>query len=329
MGFLDDQIKSLGNAVKDAVEGNSKRGFIKNPTVSGSSARAIKRELIYQSYGAKENWYQALPYGFRFIPRGSDAKNAVTMYLPISPSNLNITTHFATNIITTLYGTVEEHSEVRYFDIQISGTTGIAPRYVAPVGESSPESPSQDGNKITGRQSSGQGFSVSLGGFFQQSVGIFNQIVNQANTLLNGNPTNSRGLNSAATGYIAFHNLYKVLMQYKLDAAGIDGTGERVEHPLQFLNYKDNNQYDCAVVKFVLKRDASNPMLYNYDIVLRAYNLKTLNSDVVNNELLERSKILGIDGVNNSSYFNKAKDISNRVKGILGGARGGVDVLGR
>ncbi len=41
------------------------------------------------------NWYTAKPYGFKFTPR--DGSGAVVMFLPISPSNLTIATHFATN----------------------------------------------------------------------------------------------------------------------------------------------------------------------------------------------------------------------------------------
>src|SRR4051812_8540541 len=76
------------------------------------------------------NWFTAKPYGFRFTPKEGQVK---VMYLPIGPSNLTITTHFATSITPTIYGTVEEHSPVRYFDIAIEGTTGMAPKFVNPM----------------------------------------------------------------------------------------------------------------------------------------------------------------------------------------------------
>ena len=74
-----------------------------------------------------DNWYKALPYGFRFSPR--DGSASVICYLPLSPENITVSTHFGTNIIPTLYGTIEEHSEQRYYDIVLSGTTGFAPKY--------------------------------------------------------------------------------------------------------------------------------------------------------------------------------------------------------
>ena len=84
------------------------------------------------------------------------------------------------------------------------------------------------------------------------------------------------------SGYTAFHNLYRFLLAYKKDAAGVfikgvhSGEEQRRGHPLQFLNYKDNIQYDVAIQNFVLKRSADDPMLYNYTITMRAYNLQQI-----------------------------------------------------
>jgi hypothetical protein len=82
--------------------------------------------LLYSIAYNLTNWYQALPYGFKNVRRDGSVR---IMFLPISPSNIQVVTHYATNIVPTLYGTVEEHSEQRYFDITISGTTGFSPRY--------------------------------------------------------------------------------------------------------------------------------------------------------------------------------------------------------
>src|SRR6185369_1371883 len=104
--------------------------FSLNDIFGGAKLKGAAPQLGFQDTGSdglpgykviKSNWFTAKPYGFKFTPR---AGKAMTMFLPIAPSNLTISTGFATNAIPTLYGTVEEHSPVRYYDITIEGTTG-------------------------------------------------------------------------------------------------------------------------------------------------------------------------------------------------------------
>jgi hypothetical protein len=265
-----------------------------------------------------------MPYGFQFFSRGSTKPE--TIYLPISPSNLNIATHYATNVITTLYGTVEEHSEQRYFDITIEGTTGISPRYVQ---VRDLEYAGGFGGKFQrGRLTANIESSVpSLGGFFSKTIGRVNNILQKANDIL-GRQENVTGIDINRTGYVAFHNLYKFFLRYKRDASGIDGAQERKQHPLWFINYKDNNRYKCSIQRFILKRSASDPMLYNYTILLRAYEVQNVSEKIVN-VFESRMRDLGLNGVEDSSIFSSIKNISNGAKNILGSLSGGINLLGR
>jgi hypothetical protein len=271
-----------------------------------------------------KNWYSAKPYGFKATRRNN---TVVTMFLPISPSNLTVSTNFATNAISTLYGTVEEHSEVRYFDIVIEGTTGMTPRFVAPyIGEPAEAFPSV---RKFGRSSVSVADGISMGGFFAKTLNAINTVKNKANDLLGGGTKPKAGLHAENSGYVAFHNLYRFLLQYKKDAAGTAGnTGQRGAHPLTFFNYKDNNQYDVVVKNFIMKRSAENPMLYNYSIQLRGYNIGSITSPI-DEDLKERLRDLGLNGIDSSSLLGDIKSLSKAAKSIVGSAAGGINVLGR
>lgn len=274
---------------------------------------------------SSQNWYSAKPYGFKFTPRNGPS---IVMFLPISPSNLTITTNFAVNIIPTLYGTVEEHSDVRYYDVNIEGTTGFAPKYTTPY--ASDPATAADFFKKSGRSSFSVAQGISLGGFFSKTLSALNAVQNKASDLLNGAPQPVSGIANDDSGYAAFHNLYRFLKVYKQDAAGVNGSfGPRTAHPLTFFNYKDNNEYDCVVRGFVLRRTNADPNQYFYSIQLRCYNIRTVAGNSLNDDLKQRLQDLGLSGVDGSSVLGDIKSLSNSAKGIVGAALGGVSVLGR
>jgi len=309
MGWTDNPIGEIAGAL----------GISDN----GENSPTNLKSMASTPYTAKsQNWYRALPYGFRFNSRDGDKW---TCYLPLAPENIIVSTHFGTNIIPTLYGTIEEHSEQRYYDIVFSGTTGFMPKYHTPFG-GTPE-------KSLGRKSykddkSNVGIDPQLaGGFFQSSIGALNQGLNTVSKMaenFTGVEINS-GVTPSASGYMAFHNFYRFLLAYKKDAAGLSSTKKRKKngHPLTFLNYKDNQQYDCAITKFDLTRSAASPNLYNYKITMRAYNLRDLNDlDEDTGKISERLEDLGLSGVE-GSLFQKMKQTSNGAKGIIGVVTGG------
>jgi hypothetical protein len=267
-----------------------------------------------------ENWFTSKPYGFRFYPRNGNT-TGLTMYLPINPSNIQISTNFATNMITTLYGTVEEHSPVRYYDIVIEGTTGMSPKYVE-VGQNVP---------YKGRASAEvvQSLSGAAGGFFSKTLGILDTIRNAASSLSDGTPQTTSGVDMLNSGYAAFHNLYRLLLKYKQDVSGDLNAQERKRHPLTFFNYKDNNEYDVVVRNFTLRRSAENPQLYYYSITLRGYNLRTANGNITTDSTADQLKALGLDGVDSSSFLATIKGTANKVKSVLGPLGAGINILGR
>lgn len=273
-----------------------------------------------------ENWYKQLPYCFRHTDRKGIIEE---FYLPLSPSNISIVTHFATNVISTMYGTVEEHSEQRYYDITIAGTTGMSPRYYDVKSKNLLRSdPASDAK--TGKAHGRSGFQVksllNTHGFAQRSMELIQNTLNSATDLLGGANKGKTGIDLKKTGYIAFHNLYRFLLAYKKDASGQNGTGFRYNgHPLQFVNYKDNNEYDVSIQGFQLTRDASDPMLYNYNISLRAYNLRNADGDKQSLDIEARANDLGLSGLEPSIFAtmsNKARQAKNAVYSAVAAAKG-------
>jgi hypothetical protein len=281
------------------------------------------------------NWFTAKPYGFRFTPK-SGPNDAKVMYLPIGPSNLTITTHFATNIVPTIYGTVEEHSPVRYFDIVIEGTTGMTPKFVEP------KKPNETPDTLPGRSSFSiqQSLSTLAGGFFAKTLGAVDKVVNDVTNIVGKSSTT--GIQLDQTGYVAFHNLYRFFLKYKKNTSGtdVDSDGEldttprptNAEHPLVFFNYKDNNEYNVVIRSFTLRRDKENPMLYLYSIAMRGYELKGLTESSGAKQTItqkESLEMLGLDGVNGSAFLTKAKEMASNARSILSSVANGANQLGR
>ncbi len=327
---------SIFSSIADSLSSPNAAQSAKKPNTDAvRSGSKLQLNHIYAP--DNQSWYTAKPYGFKLTQRGTN--NEFTMFLPISPSNLSISTSFATNVIPTLYGTVEEHSDVRYFDIVIEGTTGMAPKFVGPSntangsGNASPDKAYQDLVQ-PGRAQYPIATGAALGGFFSSTIGQITNILNQAKkavstiTGTNQQPIET-GLYTNQTGYLAFHNLYRFLLKYKKDAAGVDSSVPRTSHPLTFFNYKDGNEYDVAIRNFTLRRSAENPMLYYYSITMRGYNLRSSGSLKVSDDLNQRLNDLGLNGVKSSSLLSSIKSVSDGAKAIVGSAVNGVNLFGR
>lgn len=328
MSFLDigKQVSGIVNNVGQAL------GLSPKPTPTSGPSKDVgekwERALASYSYEViSQNWYSAKPYGFKL--KDQSGRSAV-MFLPINPSNISITTNFATNMIPTLYGTIEEHSPVRYYDISIEGTTGFAPKYTRPsIGE-----PAAAHRVFSAGRSGRSSFSVSsafsLGGFFPKTLATITKVANKAADLLDGGPSTKMGITNDSSGYVAFHNLYRFLLYYKKVSSGeIAGSSQLHKQPLTFFNYKDNNEYYVVVRNFTLRRSAENPMLYNYSIQMRGYNLRAIGGEKIQEDYKARLENLGLNGVKSSSLFGSIKNISSGVKSIVGSAVGGISIFGR
>lgn len=297
----------LGSAITNSVK--------KAVGVTGALSSSNSYEPIV------ENWYKSLPYAFVATDSTGTKK---TFNLPLSPSNISITTHFATNVIATIGGTVEEHAPQRYFDISISGTTGISPQYSSEF-----SALSSLNTEIGGRTAYTPEFSLGAqtGGFFAKTTGQLDNALNRARDILGGSKKHESGVAAASSGYAAFHNFYKFLLKGKSQLssggssiAGFSIPGTSKAEPLRFLSYKDNQEYKCAIMRFELVRSADNPMLYNYSIQLRAYGLSSIGSENTQSLGDTRLQLLGIGGDSSllSSFKNKISGAKAGIAAVSG-----------
>ena len=296
--------------------------------------------------GEHSNWFKAKPYCFRVNYNGDD----LNFYLPINPSNLSISTHFATNVISTVYGTVEEHSEQRYFDIVIAGTTGMAPHhYEYEPQKSTDNEPILEDNAIDrtraesawgaitrvasaavlgannttkgiGRESQ-VAFKSSTGGFFNKTQALLSNTVNKVTDIFGTKEEKYKSaVDAEKSGYLAFHNFYRFLLAYKKIVVGRNNTRKRGGHPILFINYKDNNQYNVAIQTFQLTRSVDDPMLYKYSITMRGYKLSKIGDPSY--EETDKAADLGLDGVDSISAKAKMSNIARNAKNALSSAVG-------
>ena len=284
-----------------------------------------------------ENWYKSFPYEFAYWDSEASKVPTESFYLPIAPNNLQITTHYATNVITTLYGVVEEHSEVRYYDIIISGNTGIAPKYVNAFKTAMGKDSNPITNKIdpNSRKSGGRDYFRALSGILGGLSGVAGAVLGQVSGILNTFTTQETGISKNQSGYLAFHNFYKFLLRYKSETSqtskqsssststGLAGGAsktktERSHHPLSFLNYKDGVKYDVIPLSFTMTKSAENPMLYNYTIRMRGFNLRAIDAKVESEDLAQRLGLGSLGG----NFYQKATSVVGRVSTLRSGFKG-------
>jgi hypothetical protein len=288
----------------------------------------------------EDNWFKALPYAFKAYIDGQYK----VFYLPISPQNISIVTHFASNLVATVTSTIEEHGEQRYFDIVIQGTTGFSPRGWKRGDIEQTEKKDQImwnvsdiiANPIGSRESFASSITQdNTQGFATKTNNTINQIRNLASDMVNGR-NHKIGVYNNTNGYVAFHNFYRFLLRYKKNIENFNKEeNNKTEGDLIFMSYKDNCKYSCIVQRFVLERSADNPLLYNYNIQLRAYNLRSLNSPdtiknlntLFGNKSFIDERVLQADV--KGSWGATARNMSRKIKTAINGVIGGIGTLGR
>jgi uncharacterized DUF497 family protein len=193
------------------------------------------------------------------VQSGAITPKLVEFFFPVNPETISITTPYAVTVTPTLTGVVEENSGPVFYNITISGTTGVSPKRNWSSGvERDPV-----GLRPTGQDP----FTLSenaLGGFGASTIAAVN---NAVGSILGSNLPQMTGKQNRKTGYTAFHVLYKFIWLY--NHAKARGSKDS----LWFVNTKDGNRYNVIVQNFQLNRDKSRPNLYNYSIQMKGWNL--------------------------------------------------------
>jgi hypothetical protein len=280
------------------------------------------------------NWYKTIPYALRIVNFGNTSNASspgsvggaiaaaqalggngppppesnlpMFYFFPVNPESISINTPFATVVTPTIGGVVQEHSGAVFYNITINGTTGVLPELDHSTGI--PRNTTEDlrplGKPATLINAN------ALGGFGQGAINAINSI---AAAITGTSSKLVSGKNHRNAGYTAFHVLYKFIWLYHF--AKSNGAKQQ----LRFMNYKDNNQYDCVVTNFTLNRDKGRPHLYQYSIQLKGWKLATANAQPSFTNA-DRLKNLGLD--EGPSFKATAFRLINNTKTVLNGAAG-------
>lgn len=290
-GFLP---KSIMNSKLDGdILGNvaSTFGFnggsLESQQTQLTSARLSVPRKTHSLSSAENNWNKAFPYLFflaeedRKFPGtykriGTDRLNGLgiatpTFRLEIPPQSLSLNPVFANSVTATNNGVLEENSGVLFRQIAIAGTTGLLPNRV-----------------IEGFKSSNSVFK----GAFKNIVTNFFPGVNDAINNFQRSIERTVGsvvgtnegkfvipedkINLNQTGFMKFWEFNNFLIAYAEAKAKTENNDLR----LVFYSVKDDVGFVFTTQGMTMTRDAGNPLLYNYSMNMRAWDLFTENSDV-------------------------------------------------
>jgi len=268
-----------------------------------------------------ENWFKSIPYALRIVNLpgqggivGPVQEKPMHFFFPVNPESVSINTPYAVVVTPTLGGIVQEHSGAVFYNITLSGTTGVIPELDYTTGipraaDTELRPTVSDGNLIN---------SGAAGGFGQNTINLINSAVSAITGTSSKMVDSSRNRKS---GYTEYHVLYKFIWLYNYAKAN------GAKYQLRFVNYKDNNQYDCVVQNFSLSRDKSRPHLYQYTIQLKAWRLGTADQFVgeTGESLKARLKSLGLSdepSVKALAFraITSTKTVLNSASGLLNAA---------
>lgn len=247
-----------------------------NPTPPPALSRKVQS---FSQDQQSKNWNgdpTTLPYFFKICQvdrSGMIVNNAVdvpdsiladmglqrsTFLFYIAPSAISVQNIFAINVAATNQGILEEHNGVVFRNIQISGTTGLLPAKT---------------NRATTTQ---PGLLAAAQSLFPATTSAIQAVVqnakNVAKAVVGGNDNDLNSINAqldfTRTGWFQFWQLNNFLIAYA-EYKKNTGAGLR----LVFGSAKDNIGYVVTPMNFTMKRDITNPLLYRYDISLKAWDI--------------------------------------------------------
>lgn len=309
--------RGFSDAVKAMVEKNIPKSLTATEVEPNSIYKlfvdAAKNRPSSPFYAVSaEDWYKTYPYRFT-IGTETEEGNIQTMTpsetltyysLPIPPEALSYQMISASQLIPTLGGVVEETSATVFWQINLSGTTGIAVsrQYTGTVDST---------DKLDAPASQEENFRrVLKGGILANS---FNKVANLADAvtgvasggssalgLLEGLASTSQRFNSSAVktslppsdtlakvsnffnvdlgrfrkgdgstnGYVEIHLLHNFLNAYSHLKEK-----EPNKYNLYFESQKDNMKWRVVVKGFSFQKNANQPYLYKYNISLQGFDL--------------------------------------------------------
>lgn len=210
-------------------------------------------------------WNQVYKYYFRLAKADSQGRatvedpkvkgfNKYTQHLHIPPQAISIQTHFASSVVATNRGVLEENNGVTFRTITISGTTGVWPT-----------KPYQGMKNLS---TASKLFNTIFPAAVTAIGGLVKSVQKTVASFVGG-PADKVAEPGKDSGYYQFWALHNFLVACAEARKGEEGNDLR----LIFGAPKDNIEYVVTPVQFEMRRDAGSALLYRYQIVLRAWDI--------------------------------------------------------
>jgi len=253
---------------------------------------------------------------------GASSDSVFSVVLPISPSNISVSTPVASNLTVTLNGIDEKHNGAPLRNITISGTTGVAPfrldkygRSGQPQNQSVLEQLGRDlfantiqslnnlGNAINGREND----SLLDTSLLTPPTPAAEDSVRNLDKQIN----DSFGSGVYGTGYWHFHKLVKFVDKY------LERKKQKQfkDEYLVFAMEKDELYYQCSLRDFSFQKRPGT-LEYDYTITLTAYNYykKEKSSGLASSLISNANKVTQALG-----YMNRGRKVIARAKDVFRG----------
>ena len=293
------------------TSGKTDNSLLENSQALGrlASAKRTAGDFWHRAAIDETHWNKSFPYQLMILEKaGKGYKSGDTFTLPISPSDLSISTPFAITTSVTLGGIVEEHNGAPIKMISFSGSTGLMPFRGAPSGlQVPPLANAILGGTLRGVEAIATAARTVVGANSQQNL---------------VNDSDLTGTLKGNSGYYQFLLLRNFLESY----AELKKTAEGSKYRLALCIWKDAEAWFVSPVSFDLKRSAGSALEYMYSIQLKSWMRTTLDSNTAplahnNQPLLKDSNALTktLDVIRNS------RKVLSAAKATLTGFRVDVD----
>ena len=234
--------------------------------------------------GVQVNQVAVNPLGnatLQFTPLGS----AWEFFLPITPQQLTITDAYSINTSATLRGVLEEHSGVRFKNINVRGTFGVWPGRPSIVNPPGTPSVLQSifGGTIAAAQNVATQFTsivnnLTTGSNAAKPINIRPDNTNPKETITSSDDPEYGGF---GTGYYQTTMLSQFLEQYAEAKRDPANAGWRLVFDIP----KQNQSFVVTPMGFTWDENENKPMEINYNLQLKAWRRINLNSSIIQSEL--------------------------------------------
>jgi hypothetical protein len=310
MGFLEDTYNKAKNALGFGDDDLDKPLYkeAESKGLLDASGKTENRADWFKISG--ENWYQTFPYQFvvkKRKPKDSNSNDFITkaaqefgdstsgqMYytLPIPPQALSVKMIPASQVTPTVGGVVEETSANVFWLINMNGTTGIGigrnfddKDKMAKMATQFRQRVSATG-ELSGLFSSLGAAVAKFGNTADALIGAYNSFADGEigagiggisgalqNSMLPNQPYGGSAVHRKRNGFTEALEMQRFLLIYsKLKGAYPD------TYYLRFRMYQTGQEWDCAIQDFSLQKTAANPMAYRYNITLKCWNIRPVDT---------------------------------------------------